>query len=96
MDDDFLPGLLCQESETCLDEEFEGVDTFVGFTANFSAASEDEYVEMLLERETISGFDKDDTFVFGNRFKCARLEAITWILKVSVTPFLNTLIQQHL
>ncbi|KAF3446556.1 hypothetical protein FNV43_RR11736 [Rhamnella rubrinervis] len=79
MDDDFLPSLLCQESDTCLDEEDE--DAFISFTTNFNA-SEEEYVEMLMERETISEFNKDDTFVFGNRFKCARLEAITWILKI--------------
>ncbi|KAH7523725.1 hypothetical protein FEM48_Zijuj06G0042200 [Ziziphus jujuba var. spinosa] len=80
MDDDFLPSLLCQESETCLDEEFEDEDTFVNFNTNYTA-SEEDYVEMLMERETISGFKKDDSWVFGNRLKCARLEAITWILK---------------
>lgn len=87
MDDDFLPSLLCQESETCLDEEIEDEDSFISFTTNFNS-SEEEYVEMLMERETISGFNKDDAFGFANRFKCARLEAITWILKVSLTHFL--------
>ena len=89
MDDDFLPSLLCQESETCLDEEFEDENTFISFTTNFNA-SEEEYVEMLMERETISGFNKDNTFVFCSQVKSARLEAITWILKVSLIPFLNT------
>lgn len=87
MDDDFLPSLLCQESETCLDEEFEDEDTFITLT-NYTASEEDR-VEMLMERETVPGFKKADSWVFGNRLKCARLEAITWILKVSTASFLE-------
>jgi cyclin D5 len=85
MDDSLsLSSLICQESEICLDEEVVKEDSFINFK-NYDG-SEDENLEMLFEREICSGFKRDESLVFGNWVKCARLEAITWILKVSLTP----------
>lgn len=66
----------------CLDEEIVDEGTFVDI-GNRSPA-EDDYVDTLLAKETSFGFGKDKSLVFGNWVKCARLEAIAWILKVSV------------
>ena len=82
--DDSMSSLLCQESETCLDEELVYGDTFINFK-NYDG-SEDEHLEILFEREICSGFKRNESLVFGNWVQCARLEAFTWILKVSLTP----------
>ncbi|KAK4559836.1 hypothetical protein RGQ29_008854 [Quercus rubra] len=77
--DDSMSSLLCQESETCLDEELVYGDTFINFK-NYDG-SEDEHLEILFEREICSGFKRNESLVFGNWVQCARLEAFTWILK---------------
>ena len=79
-----MSSLLCQESETCLDEELVYGDTFINFK-NYDG-SEDEHLEILFEREICSGFKRNESLVFGNWVQCARLEAFTWILKVSLNP----------
>lgn len=86
MDNDSLSSLLSRESETRLNEEFVDEDTFM----NCSTSEEEEYVEILMNRETDFGFKKDEPLVFGDEVKCTRLEAINWILKVS--PKLHILI----
>ncbi|KAK9271361.1 hypothetical protein L1049_026951 [Liquidambar formosana] len=71
-----LPSLLCQESETCLDEE-----TFINI--NKYCVSQD-YVEMLLHREISFGYkrqEEEESLEIGNWVKCARLKAITWTLE---------------
>ncbi|KAG2699006.1 hypothetical protein I3843_07G172700 [Carya illinoinensis] len=77
--DGSFSSLLCQESETRLDEELVEEDTFINFK-NYDGY-EDEYMEMFFEREIRHGFKRSESLVFGNWVKCARLEAITWILK---------------
>ncbi|KAE8057066.1 hypothetical protein FH972_013787 [Carpinus fangiana] len=77
--DDSLSSLLCQESETCLYEEVVDESKFIEFK-NYDG-SEDEYMEMLFEREICYGFKSNKSLAIGNWLKCARLEAITWILK---------------
>ncbi|XP_041016642.1 cyclin-D5-1-like [Juglans microcarpa x Juglans regia] len=77
--DGSFSSLLCQESETRLDEELVEEDTFINFK-NYDGY-EDGYMEMFFERETCHGFKRSESLVFGNWVKCARLEAITWILR---------------
>jgi hypothetical protein len=84
--DDSLSSLLCQESENCLYEEVVDESKFIEFK-NYDG-SEDEYMEMLFEREICYGFKSNQSLAIENWLKCARLEAITWILKVCLTPFL--------
>lgn len=84
--DDSLSSLLCQESETCLYEEEVDESKLIEFK-NYDG-SEDEYMEMLFEREICYGFKRNKSLATGNWLKCARLEAITWILNVCLTPFL--------
>ncbi|KAG6644350.1 cyclin-D5-1-like [Carya illinoinensis] len=79
VDDDSISGLLCQESETCLDDKLVE-DTFINFTTCDDC--EDEYMDTMFEREICYGFNKNESLVFGNWVKRARLEAITWILKI--------------
>ncbi|KAJ7966532.1 Cyclin-D5-1 [Quillaja saponaria] len=81
--DDSISSLLCQESETCLEEEVVDEDAFIYFK-NFDA-SEDDYVGILIEREINHGFKKNESLVFGNSIRRARLEAISWILKSRAT-----------
>ncbi|XP_059461505.1 cyclin-D5-1-like [Corylus avellana] len=76
--DDSLSSLLCQESETCLYEEEVDESKLIEFK-NYDG-SEDEYMEMLFEREICYGFKRNKSLATGNWLKCARLEAITWIL----------------
>ncbi|KAA8537849.1 hypothetical protein F0562_027571 [Nyssa sinensis] len=76
--------LLCQETETRFDEEVDE-DSFINSTnSSASDTEEDEYIEMLLDREIgVIGFKslQSSHDMTGNWIKCARLEAITWILK---------------
>lgn len=83
MDENSLSGLLCQESETCLDEELvEQEETFCDLKDY--GVLDDGYTDMLGEREISFGFKRDDkSLVLGDQIKCARSEAIAWILKVS-------------
>uniref|UniRef100_A0A5B6YXN1 Putative cyclin-D5-1 n=1 Tax=Davidia involucrata TaxID=16924 RepID=A0A5B6YXN1_DAVIN len=78
-----LSSLLCQETETCLDEQVDE-ENFINLT-NHSASDteEDEYIEMLFDREiSVIGFKRLESSdnMIGNRIECARLDAITWIL----------------
>ncbi|XP_059635458.1 cyclin-D5-2-like [Cornus florida] len=69
-----LSSLTCQE---VVDE-----DTFINLTNyNISSNTEEEhqYVQMLLEREISA--DYKSSYMIGDWIKCARLDAITWILK---------------
>lgn len=85
MDAESISELLCQESETCLEEEVVDEDTFVNIRQSYSDLDkEDEHVEILVDREISFGFKRGQSLVFDNWVKCARLEAIAWILKVRV------------
>ncbi|KAL0545569.1 hypothetical protein IC582_015456 [Cucumis melo] len=68
------------EVGACLDEEIVDEHTFIDI-GNPSPAEEDDYVDILLVKETSFGFRKDKSLVLGNWMKCARLDAIAWILK---------------
>ncbi|KAF8404888.1 hypothetical protein HHK36_009783 [Tetracentron sinense] len=83
-----LSSLLCCENEACFDQEVDG-DMFTNLNSNYSISeSDDEYIEMLVERESSSCRSLDDSCssTIENSLKCARLDAIRWILKVSFTP----------
>ncbi|XP_062097996.1 cyclin-D5-1-like [Humulus lupulus] len=80
MDNDSFSSLLSRESETLSEQEFVDEDLFINFR-NLSPSEEEEYVTNLLIRETDFMFKKDEALVFGDEVKCARLEAINWIVK---------------
>ncbi|KAK7410088.1 hypothetical protein VNO78_00597 [Psophocarpus tetragonolobus] len=83
--DDLSSNLLCQENETCLEEGGEELEyQFVGSQLD-CGVSEDEYVGNLIEREIVLGFKRDETLVFGDWVKRARMEAINWILRTRAT-----------
>ncbi|KAI4337052.1 hypothetical protein L6164_015509 [Bauhinia variegata] len=78
-EDDCVSSLLCHENETFLGDE----DSFIHLRD--CSSPEDEYVNILIEREIDLGFKKDESLVFGNWIKRARLDAINWILKKRAT-----------
>lgn len=71
--------LLCLETETCLNKADEE-ETFV---CSAQGIEEDEYVQMLLRREINGGESEPPRVSIEDWIKCARLDAISWILKVS-------------
>ncbi|KAI4316616.1 hypothetical protein L6164_024580 [Bauhinia variegata] len=73
--DHCVSSLLCHENETFLEDE----DSFTHLRDCNMA--EDEYLNILIEREIDLGFKKDEPLGFGNWIKHARLDAINWILK---------------
>ncbi|KAG8632682.1 hypothetical protein MANES_18G045900v8 [Manihot esculenta] len=83
MEGESISELLCQESETCLAEEVVDEDTFIDMTKSCGDFGEEEngYLKMLVEREINFGCKRDQSVSFDNWVKCARLEAIAWILK---------------
>lgn len=86
MDDDSFSELLCQETETSLNEEL--VDGNFYNLKDYSVL-DDEYMKLLDDKEVSFGFKKDKSLVHNEEIRCARLEAIEWILKVSFnSPFL--------
>ncbi|XP_077233450.1 cyclin d5;1 [Tasmannia lanceolata] len=78
-----LSSLLCKENETCLDEEEEEEEYK---TDMFISEMEDEYIEMLVLKETsfeIKSYgSSEDLSNDDNWLKCARLDAVRWILKM--------------
>ncbi|GMH16459.1 hypothetical protein Nepgr_018300 [Nepenthes gracilis] len=77
-----LSSLRCRETETCLDDELDE-NPFLNLTDHAISASdsEDEYIQLLLERETSSGnFRNREASMLENLNKNARLDAIHYIL----------------
>lgn len=65
-------------------------DTYIDVTPSCvgdSNYTEDEYVSLLANEETSRGFDSNQSLIIDNWLKDLRLEAITWILGVSVYYF---------
>ncbi|PIN06119.1 G1/S-specific cyclin D [Handroanthus impetiginosus] len=75
--DNSLPSLLCEEDESCLKEQYHYKDK------NFDFCSDFEYIEKLFEKETIFESNSKSFSVKSERswLKCARLEAVRWVLK---------------
>ncbi|KAL6955578.1 hypothetical protein U1Q18_005508 [Sarracenia purpurea var. burkii] len=75
--------LLCGETQTCFDEE----DDFILSRSNYTVSDtdEDEFVQRLLDREISDGLErrqpKSSRIAIADWTKCARLDAIAWILK---------------
>lgn len=88
MDDCVVSSLVCQENETCLQAEDDS-SSLLHFNDHDHRVSsvDDEFVHILIDREIALGFgsEKNQSLVFGNWIKLARLDAINWILKVSPT-----------
>lgn len=73
--------LLCQETQTCFnDEEEKHEDLYVfEYPSDKERKENDEYVQILLRRElTIKS-----CHTIGNRIERARLDSIEWIFNVS-------------
>ncbi|BAT77912.1 hypothetical protein LR48_Vigan04g242600 [Vigna angularis] len=83
--DDLSSSLLCQENDTCLEEGGDELECQLVGSRHDCGVSEDEYVGILVEREIVLGFRRDESLVFGDWMKRARLEAINWILKTRAT-----------
>ncbi|KAJ8762583.1 hypothetical protein K2173_008022 [Erythroxylum novogranatense] len=81
MEGESLQGLLCHESETCLDEEAGDEMFFIDHPQSCTDSDGEDDFKVLVERETSLGFKGDQSVVFQNWVKCARLEAIEWIMK---------------
>ncbi|XP_042509613.1 cyclin-D5-1-like [Macadamia integrifolia] len=79
-----LSSLLCGENEACFDEE---VDEYFCLSNNYMLSeNEEEYMEMLVEREgsfggKIYGSSVHCSIELESWLKCARLDAVRWILK---------------
>ncbi|XP_043712473.1 cyclin-D5-1-like [Telopea speciosissima] len=80
-----LSSLLCQENQTCFDEEIDE-DVFLNSNNYVLSENDKEYIEMLVERENsfgckTHGSSDDCSILLENWLKCSRLNAILWILK---------------
>nr|DAD21332.1 TPA_asm: hypothetical protein HUJ06_022795 [Nelumbo nucifera] len=80
-----LSNLLCQENEGCLDGEVYE-DVFLNLNNYPYSETEEEYIEMLVERENSFGSKchestNDYSMMNESWLKCARLDAIQWIFK---------------
>lgn len=96
MEDESLSCFLCEESESCLaeDEEERLVDDSNSFLIDpcIEGEEEEEYIGMLFDRETSSGWflgdpqcchHDDDHRSPGDWIRRSRIEAFSWILRVS-------------
>lgn len=67
----------------CLDEGVVDEDAFFSVkTCTFSDTEDDEYVQLLVDREMSFGFKTSHSFLILNWVKLARLDAVAWILRV--------------
>lgn len=81
--------LLCQEDESCLNEQVHGDNTFIETKPYcFVSEDEDEYVENLFKREDscfgskgVSALD-DCSTISQSWLTSARLDAVEWIFNV--------------
>ncbi|XP_057430293.1 cyclin-D5-1-like [Lotus japonicus] len=76
--------LLCEENVTCLgdeDEQQQLQHPFIQSELGFC----DEHVAVLIEREAVFGFKKDESLLIEDWLKHARMDAINWILKTRAT-----------
>lgn len=94
MEDESLSCFLCEENEACLDDDEE--EALLDDSNCFPVDScleeeEEEYIRMLLDRETSTGWFQgdrrchhydDDHRSLGDWIKHARLDAFSWILSV--------------
>lgn len=84
-----MDDLLCKEKETVLEVEVRNEEYQLNQSHQEFDVSEEEHVGVMIEREIVLGFKKDENLVFDDWLKRARLNAINWILKVcSSTYFL--------
>ncbi|GLT93580.1 hypothetical protein SLE2022_113690 [Rubroshorea leprosula] len=71
-----LSDLLCPEREYIV-REVEDAGNFI----NLPNFIDDEHVQMLVQREISFGLKNEDSLVLSNQIKCARLNAISWIVR---------------
>ncbi|KAI3451929.1 hypothetical protein Pfo_008594 [Paulownia fortunei] len=80
MEDSENSCLLCKEDESCLKEQYVYKDENLDFCS--VSESDSEYIEMLIQKETIFQSNSNNSSVKSDRswLKCARRDAIRWIL----------------
>lgn len=80
--DHSLSSLLCQVNHQ---GEVVAVDEDLSVQFEDSGVSEDEYLQVLIEKEIGVGFGREESsfLLMSDWIKTARLYAIIWILKVS-------------
>ncbi|XP_004501520.1 cyclin-D5-1-like [Cicer arietinum] len=76
-----MDDLLCKEKETVLEVEVRNEEYQLNQSHQEFDVSEEEHVGVMIEREIVLGFKKDENLVFDDWLKRARLNAINWILK---------------
>lgn len=88
-----LSSLLCQEDEDCFNEKLGEHEEhkYTNLDPFFVLENEDEYIEELVQREACLGLEGyvnfDGCSTIGQSWlKCARLDAIQWILNVCFSP----------
>ncbi|KAL3603764.1 hypothetical protein D5086_004623 [Populus alba] len=77
--------LLCQEDFRAGLSVADEDDTYIDLSRTYVGdpdTEEEEYLALLANQEPHRGFDANDTLVTDSWFRNARLEAITWILRV--------------
>ncbi|XP_030537917.2 LOW QUALITY PROTEIN: cyclin-D5-1-like [Rhodamnia argentea] len=86
--DESLSSFLCQESEACLDDRglVEEDDEFGDLSDRNDGSGDcslhdEEYLQMLFDRETRSGSKRDEALDPGKWITSARFNALSWILK---------------
>lgn len=83
--------LLCQEDFRVELSVADEDDTYIDISRTYVGdpdTEEEEYLALLANQEPHRGFDANDTLVTDSWFRNARLEAITWILRVGVSFFI--------
>ncbi|KAJ4965618.1 hypothetical protein NE237_017467 [Protea cynaroides] len=80
-----LSSLLCQENEACFDNEVDE-DACLNSSNYVISENDEEFIEMIIERESsfgckIQGSSDDCSIELESWLKCARLDAISWILQ---------------
>lgn len=83
--------LLCHEDFRAELSVADEDDTYIDISRTYVGdpdTEEEEYLALLANQEPHRGFDANDTLVTDSWFRNARLEAITWILRVGVSFFI--------
>lgn len=88
-----LSNLICQEDGSTLllgdDEEEENIDMVTVYNNGgiFSETEEDDYIDMLVSKESICFESRAYDDSSEDWLKCTRSDAVRWILKVCIYPF---------
>ncbi|KAF8023092.1 hypothetical protein BT93_F0555 [Corymbia citriodora subsp. variegata] len=79
--DESLSSYLCHESEACLDDRGPVGEDEESVDLGDCSLDDEEYLQMLFDRETGSGFDRGGALDPGKWIESARFGVLSWILK---------------